>query len=45
MERETKANNHEDNPRDIRAISFLPNGDVLKGNVPETDNLEIMSKY
>ena len=36
---------YEDDPRDIRAISFSPNGDVLNGNIYETDILEIMSNY
>ena len=36
---------YEDDPRDIRAISFSPNGDVLNGNVYKTDILEIMKNY
>ena len=34
-----------DDPRDIRAISFEPNGDVLNGNVYRTDIVDIMSAY
>ncbi len=36
---------YEDDPEDMRAISFSPNGDVLKGNVYKTDILEIMRTY
>ena len=36
---------YDDDPRDIRAISFSPNGDVLNGNAYETDILEIMRTY
>ena len=36
---------YEEDPRDVRALSFSPNGDVLNGNVYETDILEIMEDY
>ena len=36
---------YEEDPRDIRSISFSPNGDVLNGNVYETDILEILRNY
>ena len=36
---------YEDDPGDIRTISFSPNGDVLNGNVCRTDILAIMSDY
>ena len=36
---------YDDNPRDIRAISFSPNGDVLNGNIYKTDILEIIRTY
>ncbi len=36
---------YEDDPEDIRSISFSPNGDVLNGNVYDTDILEIMESY
>ena len=36
---------YDEDPRDIRAISFAPNGDVLNGNAHETDILEIMRAY
>ena len=36
---------YEDDPRDIRAISFSPNGDVLNGNIYQTDILEIIRSY
>ena len=36
---------YEDDPRDIRAISFDPNGDVLGGNVYKKDILTILNEY
>lgn len=36
---------YEENPRDIRAISFSPNGDVLNGNVYQKGILEILNEY
>ena len=36
---------YDEDPRDIRAISFDPNGDVLGGNIYKTDILEIMRDY
>ena len=36
---------YEEDPRDLRTVSFDPNGDVLNGNVYETDILEIMRSY
>lgn len=36
---------YEEDPRDIRTISFDANGDVLNGNVYETDILEIIENY
>ncbi|MBP3543086.1 MAG: radical SAM protein [Lachnospiraceae bacterium] len=36
---------YEENPRDIRAISFSPNGDVLNGNVYRKGILEILKDY
>ena len=41
----TESSPYDDNPRDIRAISFSPNGDVLNGNVYKTDILEIIRTY
>ena len=38
-------NPYEDNPRDIRAISFSPNGDVLDSNVYQKGILEILEDY
>jgi len=38
-------NPYEDNPQDIRAISFSPNGDVLDGNIYEKGILEIIKEY
>lgn len=36
---------YEEDPKDIRSISFEANGNVLNGNVYETDILEIMKTY
>ena len=41
----TESSPYDDDPRDIRAISFSSNGDVLNGNVYQTDILEIMRLY
>ena len=38
-------NPYEDDPRDIRAISFSPNGDVLDGNIYQKGILEILEDY
>lgn len=36
---------YDENPRDIRAICFSPNGDVLNGNVYQTGIIDILNKY
>ena len=36
---------YEEDPKDIKTISFHPNGDVLNGNVYTTDILEIIRTY
>ena len=36
---------YEEDPEDIKTISFGANGDVLNGNVYETDILEIIRAY
>ena len=36
---------YDENPRDIRAIVFSPNGDVLNGNVYQKGVLEILNEY
>lgn len=36
---------YEEDPEDIKTISFDPNGDVLNGNVYKTDILEIIRTY
>ncbi len=38
-------NPYEEDPRDVRCISFSPNGDVLGGNVYEKDVMEIIENY
>ena len=34
-----------EDPRDMRCVSFSPNGDVLCGNVYECDVIEILKNY
>ncbi len=36
---------YEDDPTDIRAISFSPNGDVLKGNIYQNNIIDILKEY
>ncbi len=36
---------YDEDPRDIKAISFSPNGDVLNGNVHEKGILDILEAY
>ncbi|MBQ7060052.1 MAG: radical SAM protein [Firmicutes bacterium] len=36
---------YEEDPRDVRTLSFAPNGDILNGNVYRTDILEIIRMY
>ncbi len=36
---------YDEDPENIRSLSFLPNGDVLNGNVYKTDILEIIRTY
>lgn len=36
---------YDENPRDIRAIGFSPNGDVLNGNIYRKGILEILDEY
>lgn len=38
-------NPYEENPRDIRAISIEPSGDVLGGNIYNTKILDILEQY
>lgn len=38
-------NPYVEDPRDVRCVSFAPNGDVLGGNVYERDIMEILEKY
>ena len=38
-------NPYEDDPRDIRAISFNPNGDVLNGNINQNCIMDILNSY
>ncbi|MDE6851748.1 MAG: radical SAM protein [Lachnospiraceae bacterium] len=36
---------YDEDPRDIKAISFSPNGDILNGNIYEKDILDILESY
>ena len=36
---------YEEDPEDVRTVSFDPNGDVLGGNVYKTDILDILKNY
>ena len=36
---------YEENPKDIKAISFSPNGDVLNGNVYQKNIIDILNEY
>ena len=42
---ERPANPYEEDPRDVRCVSFSSNGDVLGGNVYEKDIMEILENY
>ena len=42
---ELPENPYTEDPRDVRCISFSPNGDVLCGNVYERDIMEIIKAY
>ena len=42
---EIPENPYVEDPRDVRCVSFSPNGDVLGGNVYERDILEIIKNY
>lgn len=44
-ETEEAVNPYEDDPKDVRAVSFNPNGDVLTGNIYKNDILEIFESY
>ena len=39
------ANPYEEDPRDVRCISFSANGDVLGGNVYQSDVIQIIQNY
>ena len=41
----TPSSNYDEDPRDVKAISFGANGDVLNGNVYKTDILELIRTY
>ena len=45
VDEETITEADEEDPEDIRTISFDANGDVLNGNVYQTDILEIIRTY
>lgn len=39
------SNPYEEDPHDIRAIGFKPNGDVLNGNVYQKSIIDILNEY
>ena len=39
------SNPYEDDPRDVRAVSFNPNGDVLGGNIYKNKIMDIFRDY
>ena len=45
FKRDIPQNPYVDDPRDVRCVSFSPNGDALNGNVYQTDILEILENY
>ena len=38
-------NPYEEDPKDVRSISFNPNGDVLNGNIYRDCIMDILEKY
>jgi hypothetical protein len=42
---EIPENPYVEDPRDVRCVSFAPNGDVLGGNVYHTDVTDILETY
>ena len=42
---EAPDNPYVEDPRDVRCLSFSPNGDVLNGNIYNTDIIEIIKEY
>ena len=44
-ENEEYINPYEEDPRDIRTISFSPDGEVLDGNVYQKGILDILEEY
>jgi len=44
-ENTTVTDPYEEDPKDVRTISFAPDGGVLNGNVYQTDILEMMEQY
>lgn len=39
------SNPYDEDPRDIRAIGFSPNGDVLNGNIYQKNIIDILNEY
>ena len=42
---ELPENPYAEDPRDVRCVSFEPNGDVLGGNIYKNDIMEIIGGY
>ena len=38
-------NAYDEDPADVRTLSFSPNGDLLNGNIYKTDVLELLETY
>ena len=45
FENNSPANPYKEDPRDVRCISVSPNGDVLGGNLYQSDIMEIIKNY
>jgi len=46
FDKNTEYNNpYEEDPKDVRTISFCPNGDVLNGNVKQDSIMDIINSY
>lgn len=41
----TERSDYDEDPADVRTLSFSPNGDVLNGNIYKTDILDIIRAY
>lgn len=44
-DKQVYVNPYEDDPKDIRAVSFNPNGEVLNGNINKENIMDIFQRY